>query len=92
MFYNCSKLAAAPELPAKILVTGCYNQMFQGCSALNYIKALFTTKPNTNYCLSWVSNVASSGTFVKADDATWNVSGNNGVPSGWTVYTESQWP
>ena len=92
MFYNCSKLAAAPELPAKILVTGCYNQMFQGCSALNYIKALFTTKPNTNYCLSWVSNVASSGTFVKAEDATWNVSGNNGVPSGWTVYTESQWP
>ena len=39
-------------------------------------------------CLyNWVSGVASSGTFVKSKDATWSVTGNSGIPSGWTVET-----
>lgn len=92
MFYNCPKLTTAPELPAKTLVLGCYNMMFRGCYALNFIKALFTSRPTSSNCMSWVNSVAATGTFVKADDATWDVSGNNGIPNGWTVYTESQWP
>jgi hypothetical protein len=66
--------------------------MFNGCSSLNYIKALFRTLSSTSYTKNWVSGVAATGTFVQADDATWNVTGNSGVPTGWTVYTESQWP
>ena len=61
--------------------------MFYGCSKLNYIKALFTTTPSNSYTGSWVSGVASSGTFVKNKNATWNVTGSNGIPSGWTVQT-----
>jgi len=35
-----------------------------------------------------VSGVAATGTFVKNSSATWNVTGVNGVPSGWTIETE----
>jgi len=59
--------------------------MFNGCSSLNYIKALFTTTPSSSYTGNWVSGVAPTGTFVKSAAATWNVTGNNGVPTGWTV-------
>lgn len=89
MFYNCTSLTAAPELPATTLVSKCYSQMFYGCTSLNYIKAMFTTTPSTTYTDNWVSGVASTGTFVKNSTATWNVTGTNGIPSGWTVQTAS---
>ena len=49
---------------------------------------MFTTTPSTTYTNNWVNGVASSGTFVKNKDATWNVTGINGIPTGWTVVTE----
>ena len=30
-----------------------------------------------------------TGTFVKNSAATWNVTGVNGIPSGWTITTAS---
>ena len=89
MFNRCTSLTTAPVLPAKTLAPNCYIQMFSGCSSLNYIKALFTTTPVTGYTNNWVNGVAATGTFVKADDATWDVTGNYGVPDGWTVVRES---
>ena len=83
MFWGCSNLTKAPELPAITLASGCYEYMFYNCSSLNYIKALFTTTPSTTYTMNWVSGVAATGTFVKSEDATWDVIGNNGVPTGW---------
>ena len=85
MFSGCTSLTTAPELPATTLVSQCYHHMFQGCTKLNYIKALFTTRPSSSYTLEWVSGVASTGTFVKSSSATWNVTGDNGIPEGWTV-------
>lgn len=85
MFRGCTSLTTAPELPASDLVELCYMYMFYNCSNLKYIKALFTKKPNSDYTMSWVSGVSSTGTFVKAANATWNVIGPNGIPSGWTV-------
>ena len=87
MFYGCTSLTSAPELPAKTLVSNCYYYMFYKCSKLNYIKAMFTTTPSSSYTRNWVSEVASSGTFVKNKNATWDVTGTNGIPSGWTVQT-----
>lgn len=87
MFQNCTSLTTAPALPAKTLVSECYDYMFNGCSKLNYIKAMFTTTPSSSYTNNWVSGVASSGTFVKNKNATWNVTGTYGIPSGWTVQT-----
>ena len=90
MFYGCTSLTTAPELPAITLANSCYESMFGNCTNLNYIKAMFTTTPNTNYnTYNWVSGVSSTGTFVKNSAATWNVTGNNGVPTGWTVNTAS---
>ena len=88
MFLGCTSLTTAPELPATTLADQCYNYMFNGCSKLNYIKALFTTYPNIGLSTNnWVSGVASNGTFVKNANATWDVTGDNGIPNGWTVET-----
>jgi hypothetical protein len=88
MFSNCTSLTTAPELPATILAINCYNFMFDGCTNLNYIKAMFTTTPSISYTLNWVRGVSSTGTFIKNAEATWDVSGMNGIPTGWTVVTE----
>ena len=34
MFYNCTSLTTAPELPATTLADSCYMSMFNGCTAL----------------------------------------------------------
>ena len=89
MFSGCKNLTTAPELPATTLVKNCYNSMFYGCTKLKYIKAMFTTKPSKTYTEDWVTNVASSGTFVKNSAATWTTTGNNGAPTGWTIQKAS---
>ena len=91
MFAGCTSLTTAPILPATGLTKECYRAMFSGCTNLNYIKAMFKTTPGYGYyynqTLGWVAGVASSGTFVKNSTATWNVTGNDGIPNGWTVET-----
>lgn len=89
MFASCSSLTRAPELPATTLVPFCYANMFEDCSSLSYIKMLATDISAANCLTAWVNRVASSGTFVKNSAAQWNVTGNNGVPSNWTVETAS---
>lgn len=88
MFYNCKSLTTAPTLPARIVSSYGYEYMFTGCSKLSYIKALFTNNPeamdSTRY---WVQGVRATGTFVKSANAQWNITGVNGVPSGWTIQT-----
>ena len=92
MFAVCTSLTTAPALPATTLVDRCYSGMFDGCTKLNYIKAMFLTDPNYQsnnvYTLDWVRDVAASGTFVKNSQATWNLTGDDGIPTGWTVVTE----
>ena len=90
MFLDCTSLTTAPTLPATTLVSNCYLYMFNCCSSLTYIKALFTTTPGNSTTLNWVRGVSSNGTFVKSSAATWNVTGDNGVPTGWTVETASE--
>lgn len=85
MFDTCKSLTTAPVLPATTLVDNCYGGMFTLCWNLNYIKALFTTTPSDKYTHGWVSGVASTGTFVKNKDATWDVTGQSGIPKDWTV-------
>lgn len=88
MFAKCSNLTSAPSLLAKYLVSGCYTEMFYRCTKLSYVKALFKTTPGDGYTRNWLVGVKSSGTFVKASDASWDVSGTSGIPSGWTVVIE----
>ena len=62
--------------------------MFNGCTNLNYVKALFTTEPSELYTNQWLEDVASKGTFIKNKNASWNVTGPHGVPSGWDIEFE----
>lgn len=88
MFYGCSKIKEAPVLAAEKLRDRCYYGMFYGCSNLAYIKMLATDISASECLTSWVTGVASSGTFVKNKNAKWNVTGVNGIPNNWTVVTE----
>lgn len=87
MFRYCTSLTTAPELPATTLDEQyCYNEMFNGCTSLNYIKCLATSRNvSKDVTYLWVQDVASTGTFVKAQSMTSWPSGNSGIPSGWTV-------
>lgn len=89
MFYGCASLETAPILPATTVPAYAYNQMFRYCSKLKYIKAMFLTDPaeSTSAFQNWVQGVAATGTFVKNAAAEWDVTGNSGIPSGWTVET-----
>ena len=83
MFMKCSNLVTAPDL----LVTtagdlSCYYGMFSKCTKLTYIKCLLET-PGSN-TTAWTYLINTEGTFVKNPNATW-ATGNNGVPSKWTI-------
>ena len=88
MFSFCTSLTTAPELPATTLVEGCYEHMFRGSSKLNYIKCLATDISAENCTNEWLTIVSTAGTFVKASSMNSWTTGNNGIPSGWTVYNE----
>ena len=88
MFDTCKSLTTAPVLPATTLVDNCYSGMFYLCWNLNYIKAMFTTTPGDKYTDCWLCLANSTGTFVKNKDATWDVTGTSGIPTGWTVVTQ----
>lgn len=84
MFEGCN-ITTAPDLLATTLVNECYGNMFTKCSKLNYIKCLATSGFNTTNCLTgWVTDVSSTGTFVKDSNTTWTT-GVNGIPTGWIV-------
>jgi hypothetical protein len=85
MFNGCTSLTTAPELPATTLADYCYIYMFRGCSKLNYIKMLATNISISGCLTNWVSNVSSTGTFVKNPAMTSLPTGKSGIPSGWTV-------
>ena len=85
MFKNCTSLTTAPELPVTTLTYDCYYQMFQGCTNLSSITCLATSISAYNCTTNWVDGVAASGTFIKVDSMTSWTTGNNGIPTGWTV-------
>ena len=85
MFETCTSLTTVPELPATTLTNMCYYYMFDGCTHLNYIKCLATDISASSCTSNWVRGVASTGTFVKNPNMSSWTTGDNGIPSGWTV-------
>lgn len=87
MFVQCTSLTTAPDILARngTGVTYAISQMFRNCFSLNYIKCMLEGTINPRYfSWYWVQNVSSSGTFVKAANATWET-GDDGIPTNWTV-------
>ena len=85
MFSGCTSLTTAPELTALYLNYHCYNNMFNGCSNLIYIKCLATDKSGADSTTAWVEGVAASGTFIKAASMNDWSNDTSGIPYGWTV-------
>ena len=83
MFMGCTSLKSAPELPATSLSVSCYNGIFFGCESLNWIKIGYEGNYDVNYFNSWVSGVASSGTFYYNGSQTPQ---DFQLPSGWNKY------
>ena len=99
MFAGCTSLASAPVLPdvdfeepGSAIPQFAYVRMFYGCSSLNYIKCLVSSKTSgtdgNNLFEDWVNGVSGSGTFVRTANIQWN-SGNNGIPANWTIIDNS---
>ena len=86
MFQGCTSLTTAPYLPATTLVSGCYQYMFYNCSSLNRIECNADTY-YSNATSGWVNGVAASGKFIKNSSNTWWTTGNNGIPTNWSVGT-----
>ena len=91
MFGNCTSLTKAPELPAATLAESCYNTMFIGCQKINYVKCLATDISATGCLTDWLDGTMLLGTFITAENKPAYESGTSGIPSGWNVYTESQY-
>ena len=86
MFYNCTNLVIGPDLLALKLESYCYYSMFSGCISLAYLKML-ATDISASGCLSgWVKNIdTDNGVFIKNINATWDVTGDNGIPPKWSI-------
>ena len=91
MFGNCTSLTEAPDLPAITLAESCYNTMFIGCQNLRYVKCLATDISATDCLTDWLDGTMLLGTFITAENKPSYTSGTSGIPSGWNVYTESEY-
>ncbi len=101
MFFGCTSLETAPDLIALKLEGNCYEHMFMNCTSLNYVKCLATDLGDDTATDGWLTNVAATGTFVKAAGADWSTKGTtegkdfddpslpltfvHGIPAGWTT-------
>lgn len=84
MFHVCN-LTKAPVLRALKLEEGCYSQMLQSNPNLNEVTCLATDISATDCTYNWLYDVSETGTFTKAAGFTGWETGENGIPSGWTV-------
>ena len=91
MFHGCGSLTKAPDLPATTLANSCYYRMFMGCQNLRYVKCLATDISATDCLTDWLDGTMLLGTFITAENKPAYASGTSGIPSGWNVYTESQY-
>ena len=95
MFAYCKKLVKSPVINTQIdsnygTPSSPLRNMFQNCSALNYIEVNFNPSGYTfsNLASNWVKSVKSSGTFkVGPNGGDWSgiEVGTSGRPSGWTL-------
>ena len=69
MFFGCTSLIKAPNLPATTLTHSCYSNMFYGCTGLTTVPALPATTL-ADYCYSSMFRGCTSLTTVPALPAT----------------------
>ena len=88
MFSGCTSLTSSPSLEVQTLGKQGYYQLFYGCKNLNKIEMLATDVSAMGCLSSWVNGVASVGIFIKSSTATWDITGVDGIPTGWIIKNE----
>jgi hypothetical protein len=94
MFYGCTSLTTAPELPATTLVNKCYCVMFYNCRKLKTIKCYATaieedTKSDNVFSYPayqpshWTTGVAYGGTLVCKRSFANTL--KKYIPDSWTI-------
>lgn len=74
LFYGCTSLTTAPELPSTTLAEGCYEEMFRGCTSLikapelpattlavNCYQYMFSGCSNLNYIKCLATDISATG-------------------------------
>ena len=85
MFWSCTNLASAPELPATVLAEACYGSMFLDCTKLSTVTMLAPSdqiSKATYCCYNWLYNAGTDGTvtsrtLIVTDEAAYNELVNN---------------
>ena len=88
MFQGCTSLTHSPVICATTIQNGTCAYMFNGCSNLTSITCFATTIQGTTSrkgTYNWVNGVAANGTFTKDPNMSSWETGNNGIPTNWTV-------
>ena len=78
LFYNCTSLTAAPELPAKTLTAYCYREMFYGCTSLTAAPELPALSLLTGSYLSMFAGCTSLSS-VRIAIRAWPLSSSNAL-------------
>ena len=92
LFYDCTALTKAPELPATILSEYCYHFMFYNCSSLAEVR-IAATKTAKDALYMWLSGVAKTGDFYCDPNATIFPTDNvSGIPANWTRHALADYP
>ena len=78
MFYGCTSLTTAPELPATTLGIKCYSDMFAACTSLTKAPTRLPAIKLADYCYQYMFanciKLTESPYFVEYDDT--NCRGN----------------
>lgn len=89
MFSSCTSLTKTPALNAPILVENCYYSMFSNCTNLNTVFCFAKDISANNCTTNWLAGVATPGEFNRSRlNASWQKNSPNGVPNGWTEWTD----
>ena len=88
LFYSCSALTTAPELPATTLSSDCYTQMFCGCSKLTTAPELPATTLEYGY-YTQMFNGCSSLNDIKIALTAWDPSFSNSRTQFWVKEVNS---
>ena len=77
------KMTKSPILHVATGVNKCYEEMFKGNGNLTEVTCLLTN--DSTATSNWLSNVSSTGTFIKSPLKTNWPNTSSGYPSGWTI-------
>ena len=80
IFYDCTGLTAAPELPATSLAAYCYSYMFSGCTGLTAAPELPATSLAA-YCYSYMFSGCTGLEDITVGFTTWD--DNNDSTANW---------